>query len=97
MPISADEVRKIAKLARLRLGEEEVALYQAQFSRILELMSELSELDSAAPAPTPAAPAAPAANVLRDDSPHPFPEPERLLALAPERAGPYYKVKKVLP
>ncbi len=94
MPISADEVRKIAKLARLRLGEEEVALYQAQFSRILELMSELSELDSAAPAPTPAAPAA---NVLRDDSPHPFPEPERLLALAPERAGPYYKVKKVLP
>ncbi len=93
MPISADEVRKIAKLARLRLGEDEVALYQAQFSRILELMSELSRLE-AAELPIPQAPAA---NVLRDDSPHPFPEPERLLALAPERAGPYYKVKKVLP
>jgi len=93
VPISADEVRKIAKLARLRLGEDEVALYQAQFSRILELMSELSGLEAAAPSSS----AAPSANVLRDDSPQPFPEPERLLALAPERAGPYYKVKKVLP
>lgn len=91
MPITAAEVRKIAKLARLRLGDEETVLQQGQFARILELMAELSALDAGAPAAAAGLP-----SVMRDDSPAPFPGPQRLLALAPEREGDYYKVKKVI-
>ena len=94
MGITAEEVRRIAKLARLRLTDEEAALYQGQFVRILELMAELSELDSSAAAASPAASGS--ANVMREDRPRPFPETDRLLGLAPEREDGYYKVKKVL-
>jgi len=93
MAITQEEVRRIAKLARLRLSDEEVALYEGQFARILDLMAELSALDTAAAA---AASVPGLRNVMREDSPRPFPEPERLLALAPERAGDYYQVKKVI-
>jgi len=94
MAITAEEVRRIAKLARLRLTVEEAAVYQGQFARILELMAELAPLDISATEAT-AAIAGPS-HALREDEPRPFPEPERLLAIAPEREGGYYKVKKVL-
>jgi Asp-tRNA(Asn)/Glu-tRNA(Gln) amidotransferase C subunit len=35
-------------------------------------------------------------NVLRDDVPAPFAEPEKLLENAPEREGTFYKVRKVI-
>lgn len=94
MAISAAEVRRAAKLARLRLTDEESALYERQFGRILELMSELSELDTAETAA--AAGVSALSNVLREDEPRSFPEPERLLALAPQSEGGCYKVPKVL-
>jgi aspartyl-tRNA(Asn)/glutamyl-tRNA(Gln) amidotransferase subunit C len=92
--ISAEDVRRIAGLARLRLCDEEAALYERQFGRILELVAELSALDTSQTAATASVLAF--SNVMRDDAPRPFPEPERLLALAPEREDGYYKVKKVL-
>lgn len=94
MPVTAAEVRRIAQLARLRLTDEEVALYQGQFSKILDLVSEISALDTSAVAAT--ASVTEENNVLRADEPAVFPDTERLLALAPEREGGYYKVKKVL-
>ena len=95
MAISAEEVRKIAGLARLRLSEEEVALYQRQFAAVLDLMAELSALDTSATAATTSV--LTLSNVMREDSPQPFAQPERLLALAPEREGDYFKVRKVIP
>ena len=94
MGITAAEVRRVAALARLRLSDEEAALYEGQFTRILELMAELSALDTEQTAAT--ASVLGLSNVMRADEPRPFPEPERLLALAPESAQGYYKVKKVL-
>lgn len=94
MAITAAEVRRVARLARLRLSDEEAALHERQFGRVLELMSELSELDTAETAATTSV--SPPANVLREDEPRPFPEPERLLALAPQSEGGCYKVPKVL-
>ena len=94
MAITADEVRRVAKLSRLRLSESEVALYQVQFGRILELMAEISDLDTAQTAAT--ASVLGLSNVLREDVPMSFSEPERLVDLAPEREEGYYKVKKVL-
>ena len=94
MAITAEDVRRIAALARLRLSDEEAALYERQFGRILELVAEISTLDTSQTAATSSVLAL--SNIMRDDTPAPFAEPERLLALAPESAGGYYKVKKVL-
>ncbi|HAM35366.1 MAG TPA: Asp-tRNA(Asn)/Glu-tRNA(Gln) amidotransferase subunit GatC [Elusimicrobia bacterium] len=107
MAITEDEVRKIAKLARLRLADGEAQLYQGQFSRILGLMTELSAVDTSLTAATFFGGGEPSGshdgaavverpNVLRPDDPRPFSDPQRLLALAPERDGDYYKVRKVI-
>ena len=74
--LGAGEVRRIAKLARLRLDEAESVRLEAEFPRILELVAGLP-LDEGAAAAEPEA-------------------PERLLALASEREGDYYKVSKVI-
>lgn len=94
MAITAADVRRIAALARLRLSDEEAALYERQFGRILELVAELSALDTAQTAATASVLAF--SNVMRDDAPQPFAEPQRLLDMAPESEDGYYKVKRVL-
>lgn len=94
MSVSQDEVKKIAKLARLRLTEEEAALYGGQLTKIVDSMAELAAVDTSAVAPTTSVLGA--VNVLRDDAPAPFEDAEALLTNAPERDGPYFKVKKVI-
>ncbi|MBI4371223.1 MAG: Asp-tRNA(Asn)/Glu-tRNA(Gln) amidotransferase subunit GatC [Elusimicrobia bacterium] len=92
MSVSEADVRRIAKLARLRLSDEEVRLYGGQLSKILDAMAELGRLDAAAvPADAPAA-----SGALREDEPRPFAGRESLLANAPERDGPYVKVPRVI-
>lgn len=94
MSVSDAEVKKIAKLARLRLTDAEVALYGGQLTKILDSMAELNAVDTTGVPPTTSVLGA--VNVMRDDEPAPFPDAEALLANAPERDGPYFKVKKVL-
>ncbi len=86
-----EEVRRIAQLARLRLSDEEAALYQGQFSRILDLFSQISKLQAPALDGHGQIP-----SILREDEVLPFSNPEALVGLAPEREGGYYKVKKVM-
>ena len=94
MSVSDADVKKIAKLARLRLTENEVALYGGQLTKIIDSMVELAQVDTSGVAPTTSMLGA--VNVMRDDVPSPFGDTEALLANAPERDGPYFKVKKVL-
>jgi aspartyl-tRNA(Asn)/glutamyl-tRNA(Gln) amidotransferase subunit C len=94
MSVSDSDVKKIAKLARLRLTEAEAALYGSQLTKILDSMAELAKADTRGVAPTTSVLGA--VNVMRDDEPRPFEDTEALLANAPERDGPYFKVKKVL-
>ena len=94
MAISEEDVRKIAQLARLRLTDEEVRLYQGQFVKILDSMAELSGLDTKAVPPTTSALGL--SNVTREDVPAPFLGVEKLLANAPEREGRFFKVRKVI-
>jgi aspartyl-tRNA(Asn)/glutamyl-tRNA(Gln) amidotransferase subunit C len=44
--ISREEVLRIAKLARLELTENEVALYQTRLGRVLDYIKELSSVDA---------------------------------------------------
>ena len=92
--MSDADVKKIAKLARLRLTEAEVSLYGGQLTKILDSMAELAKADTHGVPPTTSVLGA--VNVMRDDVPTPFEDTEALLANAPERDGPYFKVKKVM-
>ena len=92
--ISEEDVVKIGKLARLRLSPDEVALYRRQLGNILESMEELSRLDISGVEPTSSVLGL--ADVTREDETRPFPGAEKLLANAPAREGPYYKVRKVI-
>lgn len=94
MSISEEDVKKIAKLARLRLEPEEVGLYRGQLLKILDSMAELSKLETSQVPPTTSVLGL--SNVMREDEPRPFGDPEKLLANAPEREGPYFKVRKVI-
>ena len=94
MSVSDADVKKIAKLARLRLTESEVALYGGQLTKILDSMAELAKAETSGVPPTTSVLGA--VNVMRDDEPKPFEDTEALLANAPERDGPYFKVRKVL-
>ncbi len=94
MSVSDADVKKIAKLARLRLSDAEVALYGGQLTKILDSMAELAKADTEGVPPTTSVLGA--VNVMRDDVPSPFADTEALLANAPGRDGPYFKVKKVI-
>lgn len=94
MSVSDSDVRKIAKLARLRLSDEEVARYGGQLTKILDSMAELAALDTKDVPPTTSVLGA--VNVMREDEPRPFADRERLLENAPDRDGPYFKVRKVI-
>ena len=94
MSVSENDVKKIAKLARLRLSADEVARYGEQLTKILDSMAELAKVDTASVAPTTSVLGA--VNVTREDEPRPFENREGLLAGAPDRDGPYFKVRKVI-
>ena len=94
MSVSDADVRKIAKLARLRLSEAEIALYGGQLTKILDSMAELNTADTANVPPTTSVLGS--VNVMREDEPRTFEDAEALLVNSPDRDGPYFKVKKVL-
>ena len=92
--ISADDVRKVAQLARLELPEATIATYTAQLERILEYVAHLEQVDTEGVPPTTRA--VEVVNVSRDDRVDPTPVREELLELAPEREGDLVRVPKIL-
>jgi aspartyl-tRNA(Asn)/glutamyl-tRNA(Gln) amidotransferase subunit C len=92
--IDREMVLHIARLARLGLSEEEVALFQNQLSQILEHIAILREADVSGISPL--AHASRLINVMRDDEPQPSYPPERLLANAPDQEENCLKVNAVL-
>ncbi|MCG2633337.1 MAG: Asp-tRNA(Asn)/Glu-tRNA(Gln) amidotransferase subunit GatC [Gammaproteobacteria bacterium] len=51
MSLSADEVRRVAHLARLGIDDSEVAATAEQLGRILQLVEQMSAVDTAGIAP----------------------------------------------
>jgi len=92
--IDAERVRQIARLARLRLSDDEVTLFTGQLGAILEYVRQLDAVptDGIEPLAHPF----PVANVLRDDRPTPTFDTEVALRNAPQREGPLFRVPKVL-
>jgi aspartyl-tRNA(Asn)/glutamyl-tRNA(Gln) amidotransferase subunit C len=92
--ISADDVRKVAHLARLDLAEATIATYTTQLERILDYVAHLEQVDTEGVPPTTRA--VEVVNVTRDDAVNPTPVREDLLDLAPEREGDFVRVPKIL-
>ena len=92
--IDEQQVRNVAKLARLEMSDEEVAKLCPELSAILEYIGKLSELDTENVEPL--AHCLPVHNVFREDVPTPSLDVEKALANAPARADDYFKVPKVL-
>ncbi|MFN9548541.1 MAG: Asp-tRNA(Asn)/Glu-tRNA(Gln) amidotransferase subunit GatC [Cyanobacteriota bacterium] len=92
--ITADDVRKVAELARLELPESQIATYTAQLERILDYVGHLQQVDTrGVPATTRAVEVV---NVTRPDSVETTEVREDLLNQAPQREGDFYRVPKIL-
>lgn len=94
--LSKDEVKNIAKLARIGIDEDEIESYQKDLSDILDYFKELQKLKT--DDVEPIGHITGKSNVFREDSRGEKAESEReaILKNAPERKGNHIKVKSVL-
>jgi len=92
--ISANDVRKVAQLARLQLSDEVIETFTPQLEEIIDFVAQLEEIDTTNVAPTPRA--VEVVNVCREDVVNTTEVREELLDLAPEREGDFYRVPKIL-
>lgn len=90
MAISEEEVRRVARLARLDLTDEEVARLGGQLSAILEAVGKVGELDLTDVEPT--SHPLDLVNVWAEDEPRPSLPVETALANAPRADGPFFRV-----
>ena len=88
--ITPDEVRRVARLARLELTDDEVAKFQEQLSAILEAVSTVSELDLTDVPPT--AHPLEIQNAWAEDVPVPCLPKDDVFRNAPDREGDLFKV-----
>ena len=82
--IERAEVLHVARLARLRLSDEQVDRMTGELSGILDHIEQMGELDLDGVEPTSHVVAL--ENVLREDVPRPSLAPERSLEAAPDPA-----------
>ena len=88
--IDREQVLHVARLARLRLSDEEVERMAGELSGILEHVERISELDLDGVEPT--SHVIELENVLRPDEPRPSWDREEMLERAPDAAGGAYRV-----
>jgi aspartyl-tRNA(Asn)/glutamyl-tRNA(Gln) amidotransferase subunit C len=93
MPLSRDEVRHVAMLARIGLGPGDEEFYAEQLSGILEHIDRLKELDTEAIPPT--AQVVEVTNTLREDVPRPCLSQEEALANAPAAVDGFFRVPSI--
>lgn len=92
--ITEDDVRKVAKLARLDLPEAKIAAYTGQLERILDYVAHLETVDTEGVAATTRA--VEVVNVCREDLVTPTDVREELLNEAPQREGDFIRVPKIV-
>ena len=92
--IDPNEVREIAQLARLRLGEDEVTRMAGELDAILGYIEELRQLDTTGVEPMTHA--VPFACPQRPDEVGPMLPPDQALANAPARDGNFFQVPRII-
>ena len=94
MGISRDEVRHVARLAKLALTDAEEELMTDQLGSILDFIAKLEELDTTDVEPTYHA--VEMSNVMREDESRPSPPLDEVLKNAPQSQGPFFLVPRIL-
>ena len=92
--ITLDEVRHVAKLARLAMDESRQQKFAGQLESILKYVDQIAKANTEGVEPM--AHALPVHNVLREDIVEPSLPLDKVLQNAPESDGPYFKVPKVI-
>jgi aspartyl-tRNA(Asn)/glutamyl-tRNA(Gln) amidotransferase subunit C len=94
MSLSAEEVAKVALLARLRLAPEELTTFTGQLNAIVDYVTQLQGLDTSGVEPL--AHGVEVRNVFREDVRGPALDREDALANAPRRNAEGFLVPAVL-
>lgn len=94
MPISREDVQKVAKLSRLALTEQELQTYTEQLGKIIQYVDKLSTLDISKVEPMITAAAK--GNVFRPDVVKPGLSREDALFSAPSHDDEFFRVPPVI-
>ena len=92
--ISREAVAHVARLARLALTDAELETMREQLNAILAHIDALKAVDTTGVEPT--SHAVPQFNVMREDEPRPCLPVEDMLANAPDRAGDFFRVPRII-
>ncbi len=92
--IDRKDVEHVARLARLALSDAELERMREQLNGILAYIEKLNELDTDGVEPT--SHAVPMLNVMREDEPGPCLSQDEALANAPDRAGTFFRVPRII-
>ncbi len=92
--LSPDAVRKIARLARLDVPDDQVARAAARLDAVLDYVERLASLDLEGVEPLTHVGGE--VNRLDEDAPGPTLPAEAVARLAPESFGPFIRVPKVM-
>lgn len=92
--ITDQDVRHVAKLARLHLSASEIEKFTGQLGTILDYVNKIGQLNVADVPPL--AHALPIHNVLRDDTVEPPLTVDQALQNAPQRDGDFFAVPKII-
>ena len=93
--LTADEVRRVAKLCRVGLTDDEVEQLRGEMASLLAEVSVLQAIDTDGVEPTGHAVEG-VHTVMRDDVPIEPMTVEDVLANAPQREGDYFRVRAVM-
>ena len=91
--INKEEVKHVAKLARLELTDEEVNKYSQQLGSILQYIKQMNEVNTTKIEPMPHA--IPVYNVMREDIVKYEQTKEELMANAPFEEDGFFRVPKI--
>ncbi len=92
--ITTDDVAHVARLARLRLSDEELGRFTLQLAAVLDHARDVESLDTTGVDPT--AHPLPLINVLRDDEVRQSLDRAEVLAAAPEVEDHRFRVPRIL-
>jgi aspartyl-tRNA(Asn)/glutamyl-tRNA(Gln) amidotransferase subunit C len=94
MAVDQNTVRRVAKLARIRLSEDDVPVYEAELNKILHWIEQLNALDVSGVEPLTSV--VEMRMKQRDDTVTEDPAPDDILANAPAAQDHYFVVPKVV-
>ena len=94
MSLSKKDIEHIAKLAKLKFTDEELAKLEPQMNRILDYVEKLNELDTSDVEPL--SHPVEGSNRFREDNPKTSVKREQALKNAPSTDEEYFKVPKVI-